>query len=47
MLNLFEMIQRLALIRFSSCGLFASLLAFEAKVEMTKAKVVQASSRSA
>ena len=45
MLNLFEMIPRLALIRFSSYGLFASLLAFEAKVELTKPKPVQASSR--
>ena len=45
MLNLFEMISRLVLIRWRSCGLFASLLAFEAKVEVTKAKAILARSR--
>ena len=44
MLRLFENVTRLGFIRFSSYGLFASLLAFEAKVEVTKSKAVLASS---
>ena len=38
------MISRLGFIRYKSYGLFASLLAFEAKFELTKPKPVQASS---
>ena len=47
MLKLFEMSPRLALIRFSSYVDFCKLLAFEAKVELTKPNPVQASSRPA
>ena len=45
MLRSFENVARLGFIRCTSCGPFASLLAFEAKVELTKPKPVQASSR--
>ena len=38
------MIARLGFIRYKSYGLFASLLAFEAKVEVTQEKAVLASS---
>ena len=46
-LRLFEMMPRLGFNRCASYGLFASLLAFEAKVELTKPKPVLASLRPA
>ena len=45
MLKLFEMMPSFGFIRCTSYGLFESLLAFEAKVELTKPKPVLASSR--
>ena len=45
MLRSFEMSPMLGFIRFSSYVNFCKLLAFEAKGELTKAKVVLASSR--
>ena len=44
-LKLFERNTKLALIRLQSCGVFAHLLVFEVKGELTMPRLVQASSK--
>ena len=45
--NFFEMCTKFGFIRLKSCGVFAHLLVFEVKGELTMPKLVQASSGSA